>query len=868
MARTIHETRLSTASLSHPGKEALHPCLYLTLSFREPSRSGSIVKSVLDFNFRYTAVPDRQGVKVNGLLRIGLGLMLSAILVGGLILGGGYLYLKPGLPDVNALKTVQLQTPLQVFSQDRQLIAQFGEKRRDPVSINEVPVDLVRAFLAAEDDNFRDHAGIDPQGLLRAAWELASTGQIQSGGSTITMQVAKNYFLSHERTFARKFREILLALEIEKTLSKDEILELYFNVIFLGHRAYGVNAAAQIYYGKTLDELTLAESAMIAGLPKAPSRYNPVTNPTRAKARRDWILGRMLKLQYISTQAHAEAISAPVTAKLHGIQLDLNAPYVAEEARRIALELFNDRAYTEGLRVFTTIDASAQQAADTAVVNGLLEYDRRHGWRGVEATLAGQTEAEWAGALSQISAIGPLQPAVVTRVTQESITAQIRDGRVIAIDAAGYGWARAYKSVNRVGDRVTDARTLVAPGDLIRVIEDDALWWLAQKPEVESGFIALDPDTGAIRALVGGFDYFSSKFNRATQGGRLVGSGIKPLIYTAALESGMTPATRINDAPIVFNQTEGATDWRPENSSGTFLGPTRLRTALYKSRNLVSVRLVRELGIGRLLEISERFGLDPTRLPNNLSLSLGTAALTPLELAEVYAVFANGGFRVGHHLIDRIEAPNGAVLYRTSPVTVCRVDCEGVQVSVDLAFDNRLRPTESPLLPIDTSPRIAPRVLDARIHFLMHDMLSDVISEGTAKRALELNRSDLAGKTGTTNDQFDAWFTGYHPTLVASVWVGFDQPKTLGRAEYGGRAALPIWIEFMRQALDGIPNTRVPMPNGVVATLIDPTTGTRARAGQTDSIREFFLTENPPDPPSIDTLPSGDNGIQTPQQLF
>lgn len=807
---------------------------------------------------------------MTGTFRFLVGLSISLLLGTTLVLVGGYLYLKPGLPDVESLRTVRLQTPLQVFTQDGQLIAQFGEKRRDPVSINEVPLDLVRAFLAAEDDNFRDHVGIDLLGLARATWQLVSSGQIQSGGSTITMQVAKNYFLSHERTFARKFREILLALEIEKSLSKDEILELYFNVIFLGHRAYGVNAASQIYYGKPLDELTLAQAAMIAGLPKAPSKYNPIANPARAKERRDWILGRMLRLGFITQDAYEVAIVQPVTATLHGVQTDLSAPYVAEEARRIALEIFNDQAYTDGLRVFTTINGQQQKAAQQAVVSGLMEYDRRHGWRGVEQSLPGTALADWRATLSAADAIGPLEPAVVIDVAEDRIVAESQRGERVEVSRDGFSWARAYRSVNSIGSAVRDARTLVQPGDLIRIFQDKGRWWLAQKPEVESGFVALDPNNGAIRAMVGGFNYFESKFNRAIQGGRLVGSGFKPLIYSAALESGMTPATLVNDAPVVFDQTEGATDWRPQNSSGTFLGPTRLRTALYRSRNLVSVRLVRELGIDRVLEIAERFGLSSEKLPRDLSISLGTASLTPVELAEIYAVFANGGFRVQHHLIDRIESAEGAVLYQTQPVTVCREDCEGQQVSLDLAFDNRLKATQSSLFEIDTQTRIAPRVLDTRIHYLIHDMLRDVVLQGTAKRAKELGRTDLAGKTGTTNDQFDAWFSGYHPDIVASVWVGFDQPKTLGRAEYGGRAALPIWIEFMREALRDVPDTQIPMPPGVIATRIDPATGAKARPSQQTTIREFFLLENPPKDPAPEGLvtPDGESTISSPQQLF
>ncbi len=783
---------------------------------------------------------------------------------------GGYLYLKPGLPNVESLKTVQLQTPLQIMTSDGKLMAQFGEKRRDPVDINKVPLSLVRAFLAAEDDNFRDHVGIDPLGLARAAWQLVSSGQIQSGGSTITMQVAKNYFLSQERTFARKFREILLALEIEKTLSKDEILELYFNVIFLGHRAYGVNAAARIYYGKNLNKLTLAEAAMIAGLPKAPSKYNPITNPERAKQRRDWILGRMLKLDFIQQKNFNDALQQPVTAVMHGVQLDLAAPYVAEEARRIALEIFDDRAYTDGLRVYTTIHSDHQRYAQNAVIKGLMEYDRRHGWRGIEQTLNGSKVAEWKQQIEEIEAIGPLEPAVVIAVEKNAIQALTVKNKDLVIERKGFQWAREYRSVNNIGSKIEDARTLVKPGDFIRIFFDRGRWWLAQKPKVEAGFIALNPNNGAILAMIGGFNYFESKFNRATQGGRLVGSGIKPLIYTAALESGMTPATLINDAPVVFDQTEGATDWRPQNSGGTFLGPTRLRKALYRSRNLVSVRLVQKLGVNRVIDIAQRFGLDTTKLPRNLSISLGTASLTPLEMAETYSIFANGGYRVKSHLIDRIESASGVVIYQTRPVAVCREACEGMPVSTDLDFDNRLRPSQSDFLEIDHTNHIAPRVLDKRIHFLISDMLKDVVNRGTAKKAKSLGRKDIAGKTGTTNDQIDAWFNGYQKDLVASVWVGFDKPKTLGRLEYGGRAALPIWIDFMKNSLSDIDEFLHPLPTGLVAIRIDPETGKKALATQKNGIREFFLLENPPKDSIPETLipTDGNQAIQTPQQLF
>jgi penicillin-binding protein 1A len=504
----------------------------------------------------------------------------------------------------------------------------------------------------------------------------------------------------------------------------------------------------------------------------------------------------------------------------------------------------------------------------------LLEYDQRHGWRGIESTLPGPDREAWLAALAEIEPIGLLEPAVVSAVTDQRIDVIRRNGEAVRIPPSGFNWARTYRSVNSLGPEIRDARTLVSAGDLVRITQLRGDWVLAQQPAVEAGMVALDPDTGAIRAMVGGFNYFDSKFNRATQGGRQVGSGFKPLIYTAALEAGMTPASLINDAPVVFDQTEGATDWRPQNSGGDFLGPTRLRTALYRSRNLVSVRLARELGLDRILQIAERVGLPSDALPRNLSLSLGTASLTPLQMAETYAIYANGGYRVGHHLIDRIESATGEVLYQTKPVTVCRTDCAGRPVSMDPNLDNRLRPATSTLIDLDLGGSIAPRVLDARIHFLMDDMLRDVIQVGTGKRANSLGRKDIAGKTGTTNDQIDAWFNGYHASVVASVWVGFDQPKTLGRSEYGGRAALPIWIEFMETALAGQPERPRTPPPGIISARINADTGVLAGSNDGNAIREYFLADNPPPSQGSDggvPIISGQEGertITSPQQLF
>ena len=761
---------------------------------------------------------------------------------------GAYLYLRPGLPDVASLKTVKLQTPLRVLSADGLLIAEFGEKRRTPVKIESVPQIIIQAFLAAEDDNFRNHIGIDPLGLIRAAWQLVSSGHIQSGGSTITMQVAKNYFLSHERTFIRKFREILLALEIERQLTKDQILELYLNVIFLGQRSYGIAAASQIYYGKNLLDLTIPQAAMIAGLPKAPSRNNPITNPSKAKERRDWILKRMHKLGYLKQIELTEALNQSLTARLYGIPIELSAPYVAEEARRVAVKLFGETAYTDGIVIKTTILGDWQKASEEAVLKGLLEYDKRHGWRGAEARLKGELVSDWVKSLKSVPKLGPLLPSVVVETGEKHIVVTLADGREALIEEQGFSWARTYKTVNRIGPKIKDARNLATPGDLVRVMRVGKEWHLAQKPQVESGLIALDPSTGAIRAMIGGFDFQKSKFNRATQGGRLVGSGIKPIIYTAALESGMTPATLINDSPVVFRETEGDKPWRPRNSGGKFLGPTRLRKALYRSRNLVSVRLVREIGIPAILELAERTGLPIEKLPADLSISLGTASLTPLEMASTYAVFANGGYKVHRHLIMSVSNAEGELLFKTNPVFVCKQSCEDLNTSVDIEADSGLKPVSVKHFPkMNFNKKMAPQIIDSRTHFLINDMLIDVIKKGTGRRALALKRNDIAGKTGTTNEQFDAWFNGYHPNVVASVWVGFDKPQTLGKSEYGGRAALPIWIDFMQSVLKKENEAIFHPPEGVIATRIDPNTGRRATANQSNTVMEYFLAENPPD---------------------
>ena len=789
-----------------------------------------------------------------------------AALCGALLIGSSaFLYLSPSLPAVESLRDVRLQTPLRIYADDGSLIAEFGEKRRTPVNIEEVPETLIKAFLAAEDDRFYSHNGVDINGLLRATVQLVSTGRIQSGGSTITMQVAKNFFLSRERVFSRKFNEILLALEIERKLSKQEIIELYLNKIYLGNRAYGVEAAAQVYYGKSVDELTLAQTAMIAGLPKAPSKYNPLANAPRSLVRRNWILERMHDLGYISETDFAEAVDAPITASYHSLPIDLEAPYVAEVVRMEVAQMYGSNAYTDGYEVYTTISSEQQRAANQAIDKGLQAYDERHGYRGPEQELS-LNPAEWQQTLNTTSKIGQLQAAIVTEVTGHAASLLFRDGSSAVIDWEGMKWAKPYIDVNRQGRSPEKPEDILNPGYLIRVRNSDEGWRLSQIPEAQSAMIAIQPEDGAITAMVGGFNFYDSKYNRVTQANRQVGSAFKPFVYSAAINKGANPATIINDAPVVFNDDKLESHWRPQNDNQKFYGPTRIREGLYRSRNLVSIRLLQRTGINYTLDYMEQLGLPREKLPENLSLSLGSAGLTPQELAKGYTVIANGGFKVEPYMIKRIDRLDTTVL-ENEPAVACR-ECteEDIQKQEALAQGKVqsvaevvgidatvIDSTDQLNLLADTAPfieqpvrKLAPRVMDKRTNFIIYDMMQDVIQRGTGRRAKALNRTDLAGKTGTTNDQRDVWFSGFNPNLQATVWLGFDQPRTLGRWEYGANAALPIWIDFMRVALRNQPNVTVPQPEGLVTMKIDPKTGQPAAPSDADAIFEIFRTEDAP----------------------
>lgn len=856
-------------------------------------------------------------------------------------LSGIYLYISPNLPAIESLREVELQTPLRVYSADNKLIGEFGEKRRDPVNMDQVPTALIDAILSAEDDAFYDHGGVDFKGLLRAVSQLVISGEIQSGGSTITMQVARNFFLSREQTFSRKFNEIFLAIKIEQSLSKQEILELYLNKIYLGNRAYGVKAAAQVYYGKELEQLSAAQIAMIAGLPKAPSTYNPIANPSRALIRRNYVLRRMLSLDKLSEEEFDSAISEPVSARYYGQNLELNAPYVAETAREKAIELFGESAYTNGYKVFTTIDSRLQNAAQNALVKGLLDYDLRHGYRGPEQQLDPSkleplsqiTEIEnevahtvstvsssnkntrdtkpakedvgpvnlipWLEIIKKVPSYGPLKPGIVIRIGDDYISVLTALGQTVDVKwENGLKGNRTYVNENFASPAPSSPSKLVKLGDLIRIYsqegDDGEEWHFSQVPDIEAALVSMSPDDGAIQSIVGGFDFSKSSFNRVTQAKRQPGSNFKPFVYTAALESGITPGTVINDAPIVVDDNRLEDAWRPENASGKFYGPTRVRKALYLSRNLVSIRLLRSVGIDKAISSMGRFGIDTSNISRNLSMALGSHVMTPLEVATGYSVFANGGFKVEPYLIHHIRDRHDTILFKEEPFVV-----PGKQAMVfnsDSDKNTNLANTASPknseiafnttnLAPSETdkpepissniedtfvtlSQKPAKRIVDERIAYMMNSMLRDVIKRGTARAAKSLGRNDLAGKTGTTNGPIDAWFSGYNSHIVTTTWVGFDNNKELGRGEYGGIAALPIWINYMKTALEGIPPSFMERPNGIVTVNIDPITGERALPSNPESIEEIFLQENAPAAIDLNQIVNGGSNSPAPEELF
>jgi len=745
--------------------------------------------------------------------------LLSAATLAICVVGGAYLYFGPQLPTAGDIGDAELNEPLRIYTADRKLIGEFGIERRLPRTYDQIPETMVHAFVAAEDDRFFEHPGVDYQGIVRAAINLVETGRKTQGGSTITMQLARNLYLSNDRTYVRKIKEIILALRIESKLTKEQILEIYLNKIYLGNRAYGVGAASEVYYHKPLNELTLAQIAMIGGLPKAPSRYNPMANPERAKERRNYVLARMHDLGDISDEAYQEALAAPVSATARVADDRYEADYVAEMVRQDIVARYGDQAYTQGFDVTTTLDSGRQRAANRALRRALLGYDERHEWHGPEKSLDDgvvDDATTLKNALEQLTVKGGLVPGVVTQVGQRSITLETEKYGELNLSAAQIPWLGK-------GD---PASKLVSRGDVVRLAytgdkDKSKAWTLAEVPDVQGAIVGLNPDDGGIQALAGGFDFSLSKYNRAVQARRQPGSSFKPFLYSAALANGFTTASIINDAPVVYDAQGLDNAWRPQNYSGRVYGPTRLREGLVHSRNLVSIRLLRSIGIGTAVNYISQFGLPANQMPRDLSMALGSASFSPLQMAQAYAVFANGGFRVKPYYIHKIVDGRGEERFLADPQVACDslADCPYLNASADAS-------------------RLAPRAISADNAYLVGDMMRDVIKRGTGRRALTLGRSDLSGKTGTTNDQIDAWFVGFNADLVAISWVGFDQLTPMGHSETGGHAALPMWIDFMRDALKGRPEDPPARPDDLVSARIDASTGQRAIYG--GGITEWF----------------------------
>jgi penicillin-binding protein 1A len=830
-------------------------------------------------------------------------LILSVFSGTSLLISAVYLYLTPQLPNIQSLQQIELQIPLRIYTEDGQLISEFGEQRRRPLEYNEIPQQFVHALIASEDDRFFQHNGVDLRGLTRAAIQLVRTGKKKSGGSTITMQVAKNYYLSSEKTFSRKFTEILLALKIEQELSKEEILELYLNKIYLGKRAYGIESAAQVYYGVSVSKLKLPQLAMLAGLPQAPSAANPINNAKRAKERRNYVLSRMHTLGFIDQLQFNSASKAPIIARYHGLKSEVEGSYVAEMVRYELYQKYGDDLYRLGFRVTTTLNSKAQTQANNALQAGLLKYDRDHGLRTPSdqklltttklkifeneitltwpASLDSEQDIDWPTTLDDWQEelddrgqYGLLYPAIVAQVLDTGAWIVSGQRQWSWLPFSGVKWAKPYISVNRFGFEPTKTSDVLSQGQMIWVTASaESGLQLAQIPEAQGALISIDPSQGAIRALVGGFSYGLNKYNRAIQADRQPGSAFKPFIYSAALANGLTPASIINDAPVVFKDAGLENTWRPENSSGKFYGPTRLREALYKSQNLVSIRILKQIGPRKAINYISPFGFPREKLSKDLSLALGASAITPLELATGYTVLANGGFQIKPYFIKRIEVGDEEnPIFQANPLLACLEcnvtadgslqvsDAQSIQDEDQALLDAITNPLSEALaaeslVPTATSKReLAPRIMDERTHFIMNNMLQDVIKRGTGRRALALNRSDIAGKTGTTNDQKDAWFSGYNRDLVTSVWIGFDQPRSLGRWAFGGNTALPVWVDYMGAMLADKKQRPFPQPDGIVNVRIDPETGLLAQPGQPDAIFELFKREQ---------IPAHDNSKQS-----
>jgi penicillin-binding protein 1A len=815
------------------------------------------------------------------LLRWVLILAFSGLFLAILATGVAYWLISPRLPSVAVLKDYHMQVPLRVVSADGKLIASFGETRRIPVAIANVPDRLKHAVLSAEDADFYHHPGVDWHGIVRAAWHVVVTGGDKGpGGSTITQQVARNIFLSPEKLYSRKLTEIFIALRIEHELNKDQILELYLNKMFLGHRSYGVAAAAEYYYGKTLDQLSVAECAMLASTFQLPSVVNPINSPTRGITRRNWVLSEMLRHGYITKPVYEQAVAEPNHAFPHEQPIEVDAPYLAEMVRRQVLDRFGNDALTEGYVVKTTVQSARQLAAVESLRDGLIAYDHRHGWRGPEAHRdlpADANEQAYDEFLSGYSDVSGLQPGLVTASDAKQATVYLATHENVTLGLAAVCWARPHISDDRIGATPHSVDSVLKRGDIVRLSRDkDGNWQLDQIPAAQAGLTSINPEDGSIQALVGGFSFVRSKFNRAVMAARQPGSSFKPYIYSAAFDRGFTPSSIINDAPLALpdpSRPDGI--WTPSNDDGKFAGPMRLREALVQSKNLVSVRLLDAIGVRYARDYAMRFGFQPDTLPANLSLALGTASVSPMTMARGYSVFANGGYLVTPYFISEIDDRDGKPVYIANPARACRNCRERLLDSsppgpppadmlktpandIQAASGSSSAPAEAgsvdgvgeAVLPADVHgdsshpPVLAPRVLDPRNDFLITSLMKDVILRGTGSAARALDRADLAGKTGSTNDHRDAWFVGFNGDLSTAVWVGFDDYSSLGRGEFGAKAALPIWMDFMGTVLKGLPLNTLPMPPGISTVLINRQNGLPTTADDPDSMNEMFKVED------------------------
>ncbi len=792
------------------------------------------------FNFIWRLLPRSLGLFFSLLIT----LFVCASLV--------YIYFESELPDVNELKDVQLQMPLQIYSSDGQLIGQYGPVRRIPVTIDQIPQQLINAVLATEDERFYEHGGIDVWGLMRATLEFATTGHPSQGGSTITMQVARNFYLTRKKTISRKLHEMLLAEKIDHDLSKQKILELYLNKVYFGERAYGVGAAAQVYFGKTLNQLTIAQMAMLAGLPQAPSAANPIIDPDAAKKRRDHVLERMLDQGYIDQQTYQLAVAEPINASFHGEEVPVHAPYVGEMVRDLMVASFGDDAYVSGYRVYTTVDSHMQDDADLSARTALLAYDKRHGYRGPMTNWGAPPSPNnlyaWQTKLNTIAKANALVAGAVINVNDDSASVLLGTGKIISIPWDNMSWARPKIDDDTWGRQPTSPYDILKRGDVIWVQNDpDGSWWLSQIPQAQCAFVSLNPQSGAITSLVGGYDYRLSSFNRVIQAQRQPGSSFKPFVYAAALEKGFTLASVINDAPIVIFDPGQGKWWRPQNDTHKFYGPTTLRTALTQSRNLVSIRLLQDIGINYAVKYAMRFGFSNDQLPHNLTLALGTADVTPLQMASAYSAFANGGYQVTPFIIDHVVDRDGNVLYQSQPKLACS-NCIADSSANAIADDGSVMSTANASSSANVSPdQQAPQILSPEIAYLITSALQSVIQNnaGTGHSAQILNRSDVAGKTGTTSNFMDAWFDGFNSDVMATAWIGYDQPKSTH--EWGAQAALPMWIQFMQLALANKPEHTMPIPPGIVTEHVDPNTGQIVSANQSNAVTEYFKNDTVPE---------------------